>query len=230
MVAAAIAGGALIGAVGSTVAGGEAAGATSAASSGAINEQEWALQQQQAQEAPYTTLGQQATPQLANLLGIGGQGAAGEEAALASTPGYQFTKQQGNQGTLNAASSTGMALSGNTLQALDKYNSGLADSTYQQAVGNAENAVNTGQAAASGQAANIGNAASNISSNLINQGNTLAGIDTNVAAGISGAATSAANQYATYNTLQNLTSASGGGYNGVSPSTPYPTDPGIMAT
>ena len=40
--------------------------------------------------------------------------------------GYQFTQQQGEQGILNAASASG-GVSGNTLTALDKYNTGLAD-------------------------------------------------------------------------------------------------------
>lgn len=46
------------------------------------------------------------------------------------TPGYQFTAQQGNKGILAGAAATGGAISGGTLKALDTFNTGLADSTY----------------------------------------------------------------------------------------------------
>ena len=209
-IALAILGAGALGAVGSGVAGAEAAGATKSATTAGINEQNAILGQQASLNAPYQALATGgggntgAIQQYQNLLGLGPQGAAGEQATLAQTPGYQFAKQQGLQATENAATATGMGLSGNTLQALDTFSTGLADSTYQQAVGNAQNAVGIGQASAAGQAANLGAAGSNISGALINQGNTLAGIDANTIAGISKAATGAAGQYATYNTLQGL--------------------------
>jgi len=128
------------------------------------------------------------------------------EAFLAATPGYQFAKEQGLDATKNAAAASGMLLSGNTLEGLDRFSTGLADQTYQQQIGNFENVVGMGQAAAAGQAANIGNAATNIGNTLINQGNTIAGIDANVAAGITKSVGNAANQYTTYQTLQALNS------------------------
>lgn len=201
---------------GTAIAGSEAAGATTAASNAAIQEQNTALAAQTKAAAPYTALGQSAVPQLQSLLGIGTPGQNGQPtsatqlAALRNTPGYQFQQAEGTQNTLNAANASGLLNSGNTLQALSEFNQGLADTTYQQAVGNAENVVNTGQAAAAGQAANIGNAANNISSNLINQGNTLAGIDANVVAGITKSAGNAANTYTTNNTLAGLDSAGAG--------------------
>lgn len=124
--------------------------------------------------------------------------------ALRSMPGYQFQQQQGTQNTINAASAQGMSLSGNTLKGLSEFNQGLADTTYQQEVGDLQNVVSTGQAAAAGQAANVGNAAANIGNTLVNQGNTLAGIDANVAAGISKSVGNASNQYVTNQTLQGL--------------------------
>jgi hypothetical protein len=202
MVAAAIAGAAVVGAAGSAVAGSEAAGATKAASNAAIQQQQNALNQQAQLSAPYRQLGQSAIPQLQNLLGL--TPGVNPTDALRQTPGYQFQQQQGTQNTLNAANAQGMNLSGNTLEALSKFNQGLADTTYQQSVGNLENTVNTGQAAAAGQAANIGNAANNISNALINQGNTLAGIDANTVAGITKSVGNAANQYTTWQTLQGL--------------------------
>jgi hypothetical protein len=210
VVAAAAIGSAAIGAAGSAVAGSEAASATQNATNAAIQEQSTALGQQANLSLPYRQLGQSAIPQLQSLLGIGtpGQGIQPSigsiQTALAQTPGYQFTQQQGTQNTLNAASAQGLALSGNTLQGLSQFNAGLADQTYQQAVGNLQNTVNTGQAAAAGQAVNVGNAANNISSALINQGNTLAGIDANTVAGLTKSVGNAYNNYTTNQTLSNL--------------------------
>lgn len=203
MVAAAIVGAGLAGAVGSSVAGSEAAGATTAASNAAISEQQSALQQQAALAAPYTGVGQAAIPQYENLLGIGSGGTAGILSALQQTPGYQFALQQGDQGIVNQASTEG-GISGNTLEALNKYNSGLASETYQQQLGDVQGAVGIGQAAAAGQASNIGTAASNIGNITTTQGQTTAGIDANTIAGITGAIGNASNNFTTYNAIQAL--------------------------
>ncbi len=210
MVAAAIVGAGVVGAVGSGVAGSMSASATKDATNASIGEQQWALQQQEKQLAPYQAVGTAAIPKLEQLLGIGGGGSAGIQQTLSQLPGYQFQLQQGLEATKNAASASGMALSGNTLQALDKYSTGLADSTYQQQLQNIESAVGIGQSSAAGQSANIGQAGGNISNALINQGNTTASIDANTIAGISAAGTNAANQYITQNTLADIY---GGGAN-----------------
>ncbi len=218
MVAAAVVGAAAIGAVGSAVAGSEAAGATKDATNAAIRQQQSALDQQAALSAPYRALGASAIPQLQSLLGLstgspnsvqtpGSQ--AGALAALRQTPGYQFQQQEGTLNTLNAANKSGLLNSGNTLTALSEFNQGLADTTLQQAIGNTENAVGIGQAAASGQAANIGNAAANTSNALINQGNTLAGIDANTIAGLTKSVGHASDQYTTLQTLRGLNPGSG---------------------
>jgi hypothetical protein len=100
-------------------------------------------------------------------------------------------------------------ISGNTLEALDKFGTGLADSTYQQAVGNAQNAVTIGQNAAAGTGSGILQTGSNISGLISNQGNTIAGIDANEAAGLAKTASGAASNYATLGTLNNLNSTPG---------------------
>jgi hypothetical protein len=202
MVAAAIVGAAAVGAAGSAVAGSEAASATTSAANASIAEQKSALSQQQQLAQPYTNLGQSAIQQYQDLLGIGPNANAQTiSQALQSTPGYQFTQQQGETGILNAASAAG-GVSGNTLTALDQYNTGLADQTYQNAVANAQGAVGIGQAAAAGQASNIGTAAGNISSTLTNQGNNIANIDIGETASISKALGSGLNNYAVYQALQ----------------------------
>ncbi len=182
-------------------AGHEAAGATKDAARAAMSEQDKALAQQSQLSQPYRDLGSSAIPQLQSLLGLNGQDPT---ATLRNTPGYKFQQQQGQQNTVNAASAQGLSLSGNTLEGLAKFNQGLADTTYQQAVGNAQNAVNTGQSAAAGQSANVGSAAANKGNILENQGNTLAGIYSNEAAGIAKSIGNAGNQYMTDQTLQGL--------------------------
>jgi len=212
MVAAAVIGvSAVVGAAGTAYAGHEAASATRDASNAAVSEQEIALQQQAALSQPYRDVGAGAISQYESLLGTGpNSNAQTIQQALAATPGYQFTQQQGEQGILNAASAAG-GVSGNTLTALDRYNTGLADQTYQNALSNAQGAVGMGQAAAAGQAQNVGNAANNISSNLINQGNNIANIDIGTAAGISKAIGGGANNFAEFQALQALNSSGGGG-------------------
>lgn len=209
MVAAAVIGGAVIGAAGSAVAGGEAAGATKSAASTAANEQQWALEQQESVEQPYMNLGSAAIGQYKNLLGIGGSPAS-ELNALEKTPGYQFTKSQGDQGILNAASAGG-GFSGNTATALDQYNTGLADQTYEQALQNAQSAVTIGQNAASNTGSAIANAGNNLSSIATNQGNNLANIDIGEAAGISNAIGSGVNAYTENQTIGALLNSGGGG-------------------
>jgi len=215
-IAAAIAGAAVVGAAGTAYAGHEAANATKSATNASITAQQQAQQQQQALNAPYASIGTGtggsggAIDQYKDLLGIGTKGAAGVEQTLANTPGYQFAKSQGLQATTNAASAAGLGLSGNTLEGLDKFSTGLADSTYQNAVGNAQNAVTIGQNAAAGTGSGILQTGANVGSALINQGNTLAGIDANTIAGITKAGGNAVNQTITANTLAGLGSPTGG--------------------
>ena len=190
-------------------AGSQAAGATENATGQAVNEQQWAIQQEEALSNPYRSLGQNAIGPYENLLGLGPNGAKGELQALQQTPGYQFTQQQGNQATVNQASAMGLGLSGNTLQGLSDFNAGLADQTYQQAVNNDQNAVSIGQNAAAGTGSAIAGGANNISGALINQGNTIAGIDVNEAAGLTKALSGTANQYITANTLAGLNNPTG---------------------
>lgn len=156
--------------------------------------------------------------QLTNATGlgsaVGGQGATNGvpnaqamQSALQNSPGYQFQLQQGNQNVNNQAAASGMQLSGNTLQSLNQYGQGLANTTYQQYLGNIGNSLNAyqgyvgdyqnylgnlmntvgvGQAAAAGSAANIGNSAAmagqasqNATGTLANANNNLGNIAVN---------------------------------------------------
>jgi hypothetical protein len=189
------------------VAGSEAASSTKSATNQAITAQQTAQQRQQQQLSPYTGLGGGAVQQYQNLLGIGGPGQPNPQQTLAATPGYQFAKTEGLTATTNAASAMGLGLSGNTLEGLDKFSTGLADNTYQQAVTNAGNAVTIGENAAAGVGSGILQTGQGVSNALINQGNTIAGIDANTVAGISKSIGGGVNNYITASTLSDL-----GGY------------------
>jgi hypothetical protein len=215
MVAAAVVGAAAIGAVGSAVAGGEAASATTNASNNAIREQQAALQQQATLSQPYRDLGTNNIQTYQNLLtgtnGPNGAAAPGSAAAganiqqtLQSLPGYQATLNTGTEAAMRAAGASGLNLSGNQVAGVQAFGSQLADSTYQSELANLLQPIQLGQAAAAGQAANVGTAASNIGNIGINQGNNIANIDANEIAGITRAGSTAANQLITYNTLNGL--------------------------
>jgi hypothetical protein len=213
-VAAAIFGGSAVSEIGTLISGGAAAKATEQATQAAVAEQQAALAQQANLSAPYRALGSAAIPLYQQLLGLGPGGSSGIISALQKTPGYQFAQQEGQTGIVNAASANG-GISGNTLASLDEFNTGLAEGTYQSVLGDVQGAVGLGQAAAAGQASNIGTAAGNISNLVAQQGQTMAGIDANTIAGLTKAAGSGIQNYETLQALQALENPGGGG--GASP-------------
>jgi len=215
-VASAIVGAAVVGAVGSNMAAGKAASATNRASNAAIQQQREALAQQERLSAPYRGLGEAAMPAYMSLLGLSQDGTQVDpklaQETLRNLPGYQFAQQEGQRGTLQAAGAMGMGLSGNTLAALERYNVGLADQTYQDELRNLLAPVQLGQAAAANQAANVGGAAANIGNIQTQQGANLANIGMNRVAGITGAIGQGINQYTTLQTLRNLGGAAPGSF------------------
>jgi len=134
---------------------------------------------------------------------------------LATTPGYQFSLDQGLRQVNNSAAARGLGLSGAQLKGATSFATGLADQTYGNQynralstyntnyqvaannVNNLQNLVNTGQnsAAQTGQA---GIAAANNAGNYLTQaGNAQAsGI-----VGASNALSSGVNNYMLYNAL-----------------------------
>lgn len=233
-IAAAIIGGAVIGAAGTAIAGGEAASATQSAANTAAGVQRQALAQQATLAAPYTGLGQAALPNYEALLGIGGKGGPNAQQiqqTLSQLPGYQFTLNQGLQSTEGQLAAAGLGKSGNMVTAINQQASGIADQNYQQYLQDMLAPVQIGQGAAAGQAANIQTGASNLGNIAINQGNNLAGIYANEAAGLTRAVGNAGNQYLTYQTLQNLNnpdSIAGNPYAGGATYQAPGYDPGLM--
>lgn len=226
MVAAAVVGSAVVGGIASNMAANKQAGA---ASDAAEMSQEQAAQMR-ADLSPYRQAGQEFINPL--IMGMGyARRADGmlvpdqnsilqqrfqfNPQDLESTPGYQFTLQQGLRGTNNALAAQGLGLSGAQAKGLSQYATGLANQTYgdqynralsawqanqQQALNNVNNlqsAVNMGQnsAAQTGQA---GIQAANQSGNYLTQaGNAQAsGI-----MGMGNAVSNGVNNYMLYNAL-----------------------------
>lgn len=207
-VAGAIVVGGVIGAVGSNMAASKEASATQNAANTAANVQYAALDQQKQLAAPYTAQGQTGIDTYNALTSASPQQV---QQTLTNTPGYQATYGQGIEATQRAAAAGGLNLSGNQVLGVESFGAQLGDSTYQQAINNALGQEQIGQGAAAGQAANIGQAAGNLSNIAINQGTNMANISANEIAGITRAGSGATNQFLTYNSLNNLNNPAGGG-------------------
>lgn len=213
MVAAAIIGAAVVGAAASSHASHEASSATRDSTNAAIEQQQGALTEQGKLSQPYRDLGTSAIDKYSALLGIGKDGSSGLTPsisdALQGTPGYQFAMEQGDKGILNAASTQG-GISGNTIAEMLKFKTGLASATLGQERDALGTAVRTGQAAAAGQAQNVGAAADNIGGLIRGQGQTEAGIQANQAAALTKVFGNAADQWQTNNALKALRGQAGG--------------------
>ncbi len=163
------------GSIGSSIVGAVASGNASAA-------QQAAAANAEKLNAPWVTAGTQSVGQLMQGFqnGTFGPGSippftAPTAAEAAATPGYQFTQQQGERGVLAGAGANGQSLGGGTLKALDQYNTGLANSTYNDVFNRAltgYNAQLTGQQQSFNQllgVSNQGESAANNVGNLMTQ-------------------------------------------------------------
>jgi len=204
---------AVAGAAGSAIGGSMAADATEEAARMQVEAQKEALAQQERLTAPYRGLGESAIPAYQRLLGIGpnGQRLSPQQISqqLTQMPGYQFQLSQGLDATKRQAAAMGLGLSGNTLQALDKYSQGLASTSYQNQLENLLNPIKIGQASASNQAAAAGQTGANLSNIYGAQGQNQANIALGTVQGVTNAIGGATNNLVTMNTLQGLTDTGG---------------------
>lgn len=160
-----------LGAVASSVIGGNAAKSAATTQANAANQ---AAQIQQAEfntttanEQPFLAAGNTSLNALMAQLGLGpggtgtgtltpsftpftpppafnpGQPFSFNPSDLQNTPGYQFQLQQGEQAITDQASATGGVGGGNTLKALINYGQGLAGTEFQNAFANAQNTYQT---------------------------------------------------------------------------------------
>lgn len=135
------------------------------------------------------------------LLGVGKDGTFDPkaiQAALEATPGYQFTRDQGQKAVQNSYAAKGLGSSGAAMRGAADYATGLAGQTYEQRLqdylSGYNNEFTNTYNAYTGQATNALNTYNNLSSNALNSYN-IAG---NLAYNTWGqGATQALNQYST---------------------------------
>ncbi len=161
----AIVGAAGIGAVASTSAASTAANAATNAANQNNALESQIYQSNSANEQPYIQSGDAANTALQGFLGIGGNPQASQAALndYLNSTGYQFNLNQGLDAVQTSAAAKGLLGSGATLEGIDNYATGLADSYGQQYEGDLQNVVNTGAGAANalaGQGENYANAVS----------------------------------------------------------------------
>jgi hypothetical protein len=105
----------------------------------------------QANLKPYMDLGASYIDPLKNALAnpmLTQQFTAPSAADAASTPGYQFTLNQGLKSVQNSAAARGLGVSGAALKGAASYTTGLADSTYNDVFNRALQTFNTNYSSA----------------------------------------------------------------------------------
>jgi hypothetical protein len=104
------------------------------ASDKAINLQSATIAQARADAAPWLDAGKKGLDALMGELGLQTKNSDGSqfESKFTKQPGYDFMQSEGNKGAVNNLKALGMGASGAALKALSRFNSGLANNTYQQ--------------------------------------------------------------------------------------------------
>jgi hypothetical protein len=162
------------------------------ASDRAIAAQQAGLSEQQAISAPYVDTGAKALNQLSEMTQPGGRLTQDYTPTLESIqmdPGYGFRFREGMKGLNASAAARGGLISGNALRAATAYGQEMGSQEYGNAYTRAQNLfqmnrnnlvdplkflTGVGQAAAAGQAANIGTAAANTANLMTGAGNAMA--------------------------------------------------------
>ena len=208
-------GGALVGGVTSIIGGNKAAKAQKNASNAEIEANREIYDQQRADQAPYRDAGYASLADLRAGLGQGGEFSQAGDFSMAdyeADPGYQFRREQGERAIQRGASARGLNLSGATLKALNRFNSGNASQEYGAAYDrfnqqrtNRFNQRSTlaglGQSATSQTNANASNYGNNLSNSLQSIGNANAANAANTYGAIGGAVNSGVSNYLTLSML-----------------------------
>lgn len=183
MVAAAIIGGAVVGAVGSNMAAGKSAGAQESAANTASATQLDMYNQSREDQTPWRQAGGSAIGALSSYYGLPGANgqtpdaattAANDNKLIQSMPGYQFNLQQGNQAVQRDLAAKGLLGSGAAAKALTQYGQGAATSATGQYLNGLQSLAGIGQTSVSQTGALGANAANQIGSNQIYAGNAQA--------------------------------------------------------
>ena len=206
---AAIAGAAVVGAGASIISGRSQAKAVKDASKAQTKAQKQALEAQMELARPYVEAGKNAMTQYQNLAPYQSFGMPQFQA----DPGYNFRMSEGVKALERSAAARGLLQSGSTLKGITQYGQDVASQEYGNAfqrylterearMGPYRYLTGIGQAAAAGQAANVGEgltALGNIqSAGIMGQSNAF----TNTLGDISSLATQGANAYGQYQAAQ----------------------------
>jgi hypothetical protein len=173
--------------------------------------QQAGLDQARADIGPWSATGGQANTASADILGLNGPDAA--TAAMGNfqtSPGYQFSLDQGLRAVDAGAAAKGMLRSGATLKAEQTFGTGLADQEFTNYYNRLFDLSKLGENAAGGTAQASTNAATGQAQTDLSLGGAQTSIYGNVAQGIG----NAANNYANNSLYADRTNALMGGYNG----------------
>lgn len=159
----------------------KAASAQKSAAKTAAKSQQQALDQQLALAQPYADAGKNALAEYQKLAPYQDFGMAQFQA----DPGYQFRMAEGIKALERSASARGLLQSGGTLKGITQYGQNLASDEYSNAFGRYltqrqarmgpyEYLTGVGQAAAAGQAANVGSTGAALADIAMQRGNAQA--------------------------------------------------------
>lgn len=218
----------LVGAGVSAYSANSAASTEANAADSAAQLQEQQYQQNTANQQPYMSAGTSAL----NTIGQDQANQTGfatpfNPSTYIDTPGYQFQLQQGTNAINNSAAATGGVLNGGTLQALDQYTTGLANTTYgtaynqylqnsQQQYNQLYGVASLGESAAGSLGSQNTQAANNAGSDLTSAGNATAAGTVATGNAVNSGLSSIGNAATTYAVLQGLQSTSSYGNSGSS--------------
>lgn len=119
-----------------------------------------------AQQTPYRTTGYSALDRYNALMR--------DPSSVVNDPGYEWQRQQGQQGIERSAAARGLGLSGAALKEASRYNTNFATTKYNDILNRNLTAAGLGQVA-NGQTAQAGmNYANNVSNTQLGMGNALA--------------------------------------------------------
>ena len=223
--------------IGSSIIGGnKASKAADKAAKNQAKAQQQALAAQERIVGPYVEAGQNALAQFQSMAPYQNFGMA----QFQTDPGYNFRMSEGIKALERSASARGLLQSGGTLKGITQYGQNLASQEYENAftrylqerearLDPYRYLTTQGQAAAVGQAANVGEGLTSLGNiaaqREVTQGNLASGMAGNIGNAIAGVAGAygdyaAAQPYQNY--LRSITPSAGGGiYNPTMVGTPY---------
>jgi hypothetical protein len=172
------------------------------ASSKATAAQQAGLEEARADLAPWRTTGGTANTATTDILGLNGPDAAtAARDRFQTSPGYQFSLDQGLRAVDAGAAANGMLRSGATLKAEQTFGTGLADQEFTNYYNRLFDLSKLGESAAAGSASASTSTGAGIASTDLSQGSALSSIYGNAAQGVGNAVNTGLNNYTYLNRL-----------------------------